>query len=181
MHLQHPKQARVTPPWVIRPSIPADCVYIAENIRHDDLMELKASGCEDPFLGVVDCFERSDQPFTGVWDGHPCCIFGVVRIKHRYFQDNEWRPRGMGSPWLLGTEAIMDSRWVFLAENKKWLDDMSRGYDFLWNRVHIKNTVHLKWLKWLGFELGDDVVLPSGETFTNFSKVVHSCASLQLQ
>lgn len=156
---------------VVRPSIPTDCVFIAQNMRKDDLMELKAGGHEDALFCMVDCFERTDRPLTALWNDKPFCMFGIVRVRHRcYDASGKWLSKGIGAPWMLGTDGIMEARWQFLRESAYWLNQIKQDYDILWNRVHSKNTVHIKWLKWLGFDFGDEVVYPSGEVFINFSK-----------
>lgn len=170
------KPAGVTRGFV-RPSVPDDCVYIARHMRDDDLMELVAGGNPDPLACLIHCFETTERPFTGVWDGNPCAMFGIVRTRHRAFRDGAFLSRGIGAPWLLGTDAIIEARWQFLRESRKWLDVVSDGYDYLTNHVHSRNTVHVRWLKWLGFEFGPDHVYPSGETFHEFYKVNKPCAS----
>jgi hypothetical protein len=158
----------------IRPSVPEDCVYISQHLRAADLMELRAVGDKDAFHVIRESYERSELPFTGVWNGKPCCIFGIVRLNHRFFgSDGVLRTRGLGAPWMLGTDGVVEARWTFLKESKQMLDQLSQGYDFLWNRVHSKNTVHIRWLKWLGFEFGPPIVFSSGEVFHDFSKVIH--------
>ena len=151
-------------------------MYLSKNLRNDDLMELKAGG-RDPLRCLIECYETSDRPFTGIWDGIPCTMFGMVRIKQRFIVQDRLFSKGIGAPWLLGTEAITDARWQFVRESKKWLSVIESDYDFLWNHVHSKNTVHIRWLKWLGFKLGEDIVYPSGETFHEFSKAITPCAS----
>lgn len=154
----------------VRPAIPTDCVYIARNMRADDLMEIRAGGYNDPLLCLMDSYERTEKPFTGVWKGIPCCIFGVTRVRYRMF-DTEgcWCDKGIGAPWMLGTDEITTARWRFLRESRRWLDAVKIDYDLLHNRVHSKNTVHIRWLKWLGFQFDGDVVYPSGEVFHDFS------------
>jgi len=163
----------------IRPAIPTDCVEIARNMREADLMEIKAGGWTDPLLCLMDSYERTEKPFTGVWKGVPCCIFGVTRVRYRMFDDDgNWCSRGMGAPWMLGTDQVGTARWRVLRESQKWLDVVKVDYDILYNRVHSKNTVHIRWLKWLGFQFGSDVVYPSGEVFKDFSMRIKPCACL---
>jgi len=158
----------------VRPAIPPDCVEIARNLREADLMEIVAGGHSDPLRCLMDCFERTERPMTGVWNGTPICLFGVSRIRYRFFDDKgKWCPRGIGAPWLLGTDEITDARWSFLKESRVWLDQIKNDYDLLWNRVHSRNTVHIRWLKWLGFQFGRDTVYPNGEVFKDFNMKVN--------
>jgi len=161
----------------VRPAVPGDVAYIAEHIRGDDRMELEAGGHTDPLACLIECYERTERPFTGVWDDKPCALFGIVRTRHRAFVDGAFLQRGIGAPWLLGTDGIIEARWQFARESRKWLDVVSDGYDLLENHVHSRNIVHIRWLKWLGFTFGPEIPYPSGETFHRFYKVNKPCAS----
>ena len=58
---------------------------------------------------------------------------------------------GIGFIWLLGTDEIKDISWQFLRESREWLEKISSPYKMVCNMVHEENTVHIKWLKFLGF------------------------------
>jgi hypothetical protein len=61
---------------------------------------------------------------------------------------------GSGVVWLLGSDELVApplSR-QFLRECKQHLAVMERAYTQLWNHIDERNTVHRRWLEWLGFE-----------------------------
>jgi hypothetical protein len=156
----------------VRPTSAEDLKFIAEHMREADLMELRAAGKSDPLAVLAECYERTEKPLTGLWNGTPCCVFGIARINYRSFYGNRGR-KGMGAPWLLGTDRVAEARWKFLRENRPVLWTLESEYDILWNQVHAKNLVHIRWLKWLGFDFGETINHPAtGEPFINFGKVI---------
>ena len=58
----------------------------------------------------------------------------------------------IASPWLLGTDKIIETKKEFVPQAIEWVNDMSKLYPILTNYVHVDNTVSLIWLKSLGFE-----------------------------
>tara|TARA_B100000530_G_scaffold75944_1_gene45326 strand:+ start:1845 stop:2078 length:234 start_codon:yes stop_codon:yes gene_type:complete len=54
---------------------------------------------------------------------------------------------------MVGTDGILDVSTRFLRESRKYADEMQENYPLLWNFVDAKNTVHHRWLQWLGFTL----------------------------
>ncbi len=58
---------------------------------------------------------------------------------------------GNGVIWMIGTDLIMDHQMAFLKHGRRWLKEVTRPYKAVGNVVHAKNTVHLKWLSWMGF------------------------------
>ena len=56
-----------------------------------------------------------------------------------------------GVVWMCATDAIMKHQMAFLRRSKAALDYLGADYDVLHNCVDARNTVHIKWLKWMGF------------------------------
>lgn len=95
-------------------------------------------------------------------DGKVVCIFGVGGEKG-----------GVGVPWMLASDLLKKIRKPFLKECSSYLEEMSEGYSHLFNVAWTKNTEHIRWLKWLGFNFGTPEPLgPDGEYFISFSKVI---------
>ena len=119
-----------------------DCYWIAENIRDADRNEITAYSGQQPIEALVAGYNCSDVPFTVVVGGEPAAIFGASPVEP-----------GVGAIWLLGTDRILRNTTRFLRESHFWLDQCARPYDMLFNYVDARNTVHIKWIKWLGFTL----------------------------
>ena len=126
---------------VVLPAEYADIVKMYHRLRPEDEVELRAHGEPNNFLALYKAIRRSQKSYT-VWVGDmPAAIFGVGRAP----QD-----ASVGVVWLLGTPEIETIKIQFLRESRKWLEEMSQGYDLLTNVVHEDNELHIRWLKWLG-------------------------------
>ena len=53
-------------------------------------------------------------------------------------------------PWFLSTRLLLNHRIEFLKWSKKMRDDIFSSHDYICNAVMLENTLHVKWLKWLG-------------------------------
>jgi hypothetical protein len=127
----------------IRPFRAEDAEYIIDHIRNDDRLELEALGL-DAQAGVTTSVENSTYLFTAEdKDGNPAFIVGV------HVNPNS----SSGIIWLLGTDAIEREPKTFLLASRPTLEALfnlcgvSAFYNFVWKG----NTVHINWLKWLGF------------------------------
>lgn len=114
---------------------------VADGLREADLLEIKASGYNA--RQSLDRGLRCSYPCLAVEvDGRCCGMFGVVA---------DGRYRGAGNIWFLGTDRILKVKMQFLRESRKWLDEITKDYRSVSNYIHQDNTLHIKWLKWLGF------------------------------
>jgi len=135
--------------------------HIASNLRDADRQELLAVRGEDADITDVlfDCVKLSDWTLTGYDGDEPICIFGVgPGLQHE-----------QGSPWMLGTKGIERIPKTFLKISKQMIVKMHETYPLLTNFVLKANTVHLRYIKFLGFELGDEYEI-NGEPFIHFSR-----------
>lgn len=141
----------------VRPATREDVAYIADHLRAADHAELIAAGYEDPAQAVRDAFDHTDWLHVAVVDGFPAVIWGVSKT------DEE----GIGSPWMLATDAILAIRAEFLAGCRGEVDRMRAGYRLLFNQVHKDNDVSIRWLSRLGFKI-DPTPTGPGNQFLNF-------------
>lgn len=143
----------------VRPSVVEDIPYLAENIREADQLEIWHLARILPIEAFTDGFESSDAPLTVVWGDKPVAMFGVTGVK------------GIGVPWMLATDDLVKIRKSFLRECKRYLDEMHKVYPYLTNQVWAKNTVHIQWLKWMGFTFETPYFYgPDNELFIEFHK-----------
>ena len=124
-----------------RPSVFTDCHEVAPEMRSQDVTEISYSNGLDPLTALIEA-NRVSQVCNSVIheDGSVVAMFGV--------SDNGI----FASPWLLGTDKLLDTRREFVPQAKKWVEEMSSIYPILLNYVHVDNTVSERWLKSLGFE-----------------------------
>ena len=53
--------------------------------------------------------------------------------------------------WMVATPDLEKHGIEFLKHTRRFIDEISEGYDLLFNWVMASNEVHIKWLKWCGF------------------------------
>ena len=131
---------------IVRNSEVEDALKMAHNLRKADMNELQAvlGNNLDTAHILYEGIKNSDNPRTFLVDGEPSAIYGVVNA-----QSDDLK---VGWVWLLGTNKIKKAKTFFLKHSKKELAEQEKEYDVLANYVDVRNTVHIKWLKWLGFK-----------------------------
>lgn len=132
--------------YEIRPARPEDIDYIAAHMRKADREEVLASHDQSPHEALAYSLQRSDWACTGLADGVPGVMWGVGTVNILC---------GIGAPWLLGTDAVGDHYRQFLRHSVEWKLRMLREYNILRNVVDDRNVVSKRWLRWLGFSLGE--------------------------
>lgn len=118
--------------------------YIADNMRQADVDEVKAASSFTPLEAITKGVEISDMTSVAIINGDIVAIMGVV--KTGVLSDN-------GVPWLLGTDNVSKHYREFLGSSRTVLNAMINVCPNLTNYVYVKNTVSIRWLKWLGFKL----------------------------
>jgi hypothetical protein len=135
---------------------------IAARVRPADREEIWAAACQSPEACLENSFRISHLAWTGLIDGVPVCMFGVVQAS---LLENK------GRPWMIGTDLLDRHQVVFLRRCLKCVDTMQMVFHQLENWVDTRNTRTIRWLKWLGFEF--DPPQPMGPyqvPFMRFSK-----------
>jgi hypothetical protein len=129
------------PNLLVRPSKLVDCESVADNIRPADRREVAAHLGLSPYDSLRGGVAISRPCYTVELSGEPIAIFGVAPALDEK----------VGIVWLLGTPKIETISTQFLRHSRKWLAFVGRDYEVLTNFIDARNTVHLRWLKWLGF------------------------------
>lgn len=141
----------------IKPCTLEDAYFVASNLRPDDHREVVEGHGLVPTIHLPLYMRNGDSVSFIVPDGRTAGIAGVNKS---------------GAIWMLTTPAIHDYPITFAREAKRFVD--SRTEKLLWNIVDKRNTVHLKLLKFLGFEFTKEVQHgPNNITFIEFRKCVH--------
>lgn len=124
-----------------RPAQVDDCAELAANLRQADLTELSLGHSPTPYDALMRGFAFSDEPISVIdSQGAVVAMMGVVPLGP-----------GVGGPWMLASDGLEKIKWPFLRECKARLLEIHKRYPFLHNQVWQGNTVHIRWLKWLGF------------------------------
>ena len=118
----------------------SDLNYVCTHIRNIDRLEIKYQTNEDPEEALRLSYLHSKTVMTVAGDDdQPMGICGVV---------------SNGCIWLISTDELFSNKKYkiqLVREGKKWVDDLLKNYNLLYNMVYAENTTAIKWLKSLGF------------------------------
>lgn len=140
-------------PNYIHPLTAEAAIYVVSHLRDDDYREVtEGHGCHPIQAAVVPM--EDDAVWFEVPNGKTAGMAGVSPD---------------GQIYMLCTPAIHEYPLTFAREAKRFID--SRKEPVLWNIVDKRNTAHTRLLKFLGFELGKEIVYgPNNLTFIEFSR-----------
>ena len=127
---------------------------VASNLRPEDRREVEEGHGLDPFISLVTKAQEGSCVYFNVPNGKTAGMAGV--------EDD-------GCIWMLTTNAIYDYPLTFARESKRYVERHSDKR--LWNIIDKRNTVHLKLLKFLGFEFLEEIFHgPNNLPFIKFYK-----------
>lgn len=116
-----------------------------EGIRPEDESELWAAASKTPLQVLLQGLKESHEAWVGLADGVPFCMVGVA-------------PRSIlgstGVPWMVGTVALDRHAKAFLRACRPVLQEMLGRYEHLENWVDARNSRAIRWLWWMGFDVG---------------------------
>ena len=139
-------------PHLITAPSSASVRFLAENMRKDDVAEVKAMSGMGPLEALLLGVDLSAEAYVA-WahSEEPVAIFGVIPVP-------SLPDRPQASIWLLGTEGIVKHRFRFHKVSLQIVEKFNQTYGLLSNMVDLRNRAHLKWLHALGFQFGDPVL-----------------------
>lgn len=126
----------------------SDCASLAPRVREADKREIFAAQGVTPITALIASVRASSHAYTVTVDDEPEIMFGVVPASIVY---------GHGVPWLLASDYVEKRPLTFLRGSVKALEDITSKYDSLANFVDARNTHAIRWLDWLGFEVGEPI------------------------
>lgn len=129
---------------LIRPATLDDVADLAPRLREADRDEVWDSHRSTPEEALGRSLRLSTHAWAGLADGRLVCMWGVC-------------PASMldriGVPWLLGSDEIETHQIAFLRRNRPMIAEMMETYTVLTNWVDARNTMSMRWLRWMGFTL----------------------------
>lgn len=148
--------------------VPTDTVgawarHVALHLRDQDRDEVAASSGSDPRSAVALSIMMSSRAFAVLDDDVPVCLFGAA--PHPL--------PGVGVAWLLGTEGLYPNALKIARGSRRYLDELHQQYNLLWNYVDERNTVSVRWLRWMGFKALSLKQTASGHPFRIFARTAH--------
>lgn len=135
-------------------------------LREADLVELQAIRGWSAGREIRHAVATAVHCAACVVDGKVVAIFGDSRHDDVY-----------GLPWMASSIWINQYRRQFLAECRPVIEGMRSRHRVLVNMVDVRNTLAIRWLKWLGFQFLP--ALPygiNGELFHPFQMEGTACA-----
>lgn len=147
----------------IRPATVIEAKWLGHNLREEDRREVEtatgmaASAVVPASLSTSrECYTARRAGTEGYIEQDPFLCFGVA---------DDPRNDGAGIIWLLATDKIRGANLSVLREASYWIDAWLRKYPCgLHNIVDARNSLHLRWLKLLGFSFEKNVEI-NGQTF----------------
>jgi GNAT superfamily N-acetyltransferase len=128
----------------------------AIRLRPGDAREVAAMGLT-PLAAFEHSMSRSLWAEAYVIDGEVAAIVGLAVDSIL---------AGIGAPWLLTGRPVDRHPKLFLQQTRRGLARMSAEFPVLVNQVHAEYTGAIRWLRWLGFEIGPAKPYgPKGEPF----------------
>ena len=141
------ENATITPPKE------GDTESLAPRLRGDDKREIYALTGLQPELALRVCINSSTDECYCVRDlktDEPLALFGT--------SPDGSDTSGLGMIWFLGTDDLFKKNKIsFLRNSEFWVQKLFKKYDLLYNVVDARNTVHIRWLKWLKFKFIADI------------------------
>ncbi len=127
----------------VRPTEETDVFTLADNLREDDVQEVRDISGLDPLAALGYGFVESDRCLTILFKGVPAGMMGVVPSKQAE------NPR-LGHVWLLGSEQLALFSHSIVRYARPWLRELVAGYDVIGNLVSLRNPAHVRFLTHIG-------------------------------
>ena len=119
-----------------------DCAVLAPNMRDKDKEEVWHSDGMCPLTALQLSYDCSSEAHTIIADDES--IIGMFGVSPTDIPT-------VGTPWLLASDRLPEVAREFVPQSKEWIERIHKDYHLLYNYVYAKNTVSIRWLKWLGF------------------------------
>lgn len=118
---------------------------IVENLRDVNLHDLEFTA--STALDILeDEIAKSIFAYVGMVDGRAVALWGV---------QSSGMVSGYGYLWLVTTKAADEHPFLFARRSKLFVDEISRSFKTLHGMVDPKFSRSIRWLRWLGFEVGE--------------------------
>jgi hypothetical protein len=124
-----------------RPATPSDTQELAELMRIEDRNEVYARYGVPPIVVLETGLLQSDPALTIVGDDDE--LVGMAGVCPEIAD--------VGLVWMLGTDRLKQYRMQFLRKCIPLVQEWQERYPVLYNYVDERNTLHINWLRWLGF------------------------------
>ncbi len=129
-----------------------DACELAPLLRARDHDEVLALGF-DPVDGLLQSVAGAREAWTYRADSRIICMAGVAPFS---------LIGTTGVPWLLGSDLVPAHRRAFMVETRRMIGRWLTLFPTLRNVVDARYDAAIRWLAWLGFEIGPPFALARG-------------------
>ena len=129
----------------VRKAVLADALELAPKMRIGDRQEIMATDGSTPLESLVLPFTQKNAKIYSIVGTQSEGVIGM-------FGSSPTDDKDYGVVWLLSSEHLFKHIKQFIKECPKWVNDMSKDYEHVYNFVDERNWKSLKWLQFLGFE-----------------------------
>ena len=154
----------------VREATWADLPILSADLRAADIAEIKAFSGNTPegaIAGALNTLDSGGRALVACLpNGIPAAIFGVAPSV---------KP-GVGIVWMVATNQFQSLSRQFLREGREALMDLCEGYRLIFNFTDARNSVHHRWIKWMGFTIikRHEALGHAGLPFLEFVKIMET-------
>ena len=148
MEEEHAGKVKQYKELYVRNATRDDGISLSGRLRKADRREISAFTRESP-LSVLESGILSSTPCYAITRHDGTCI-GIFGTRDSDHPDS-------GLVWLLGSDDLVRHSRTFLRFSQFFLDELHKKYRLLYNVIDARNTVHLRWLEWLGFDFVEEL------------------------
>lgn len=143
---------------VFRPPTEQDLDALASRMRAMDVLECEIVAGLAPREALASCVAGAAWSSVMEIEGEVVCAFGVTEAD--FYGDD-------AAPWMLCAEGVERHAKTILTLTPRFYGEMQQGRERLANLVHAHNRSAIRFIKWCGFEFGEEVSV-RGEPFLPF-------------
>jgi hypothetical protein len=134
--------------------------FVADALREEDRLELVRFYPWEPREVIRRSLLEAEQSWAGLDEhGDPVAIWGVAS------SPSSGEKIRCGVPWMLATTAVRGYLRELAVFSRHFDREMCRRFGFLGNCVDASYSGAIRWLEWLGYSRGKEVVSDSGYPF----------------
>jgi hypothetical protein len=127
--------------YTVRPATRLDAVRLIPRLRFEDAREIRSASGKEPIQVLPDCVSSGTT-----WALEADTLLALFGVNDLRYEDP------IGVPWMVASSLLVEHQIFFLRNCRRWIDRLAEGYTGLINCVDARNELHIKWLKWCGFE-----------------------------
>jgi hypothetical protein len=145
----------------LRPATVVDCVHLAEALVSEDRGEIEAASVMPPLQVLLEKLHGSTRSMSVVDSrDRVLCMFGVISVG---FLDDA------GSPWLYRSHNYARYHRILARIARRELDSMLFSFPWLTGSVDSRRADAIRFLRWLGFFVGEFTTTINGHAFRSFN------------